>query len=98
RAVELQVPDPDVVEERQALADLLDDPGAGQLFRLRPPQRVDERDRARDRHLRELVDVPLADGDREHLGLEARAAALGARPEAHVLLDPLPLRRTVRLT
>ena len=60
-------------------------------------QRVEELDRPRDGHLRELVDVPLADGDREHLGLEPRAAAFRAGPEAHVLLDPLPLLRRVRL-
>ncbi len=91
RAVELEIPDADVVEERQPLADLLDDPRADQLLRLGQLERVEELDRAGDRHLRELVDVPLADGDREHLGLQARAAALRAGTEAHVLLDPLPL-------
>ena len=39
----------------------------------------------------------VADGDREHLGLQARAAALRARLERHVLLDPLPLLRRVGL-
>ena len=91
RAVELQVPDADVVEERQPLADLLDDPRADQLLGLRQLERVEELDRPRDRHLRELVDVSLADRDREHLGLEPRSAALRTWPEAHVLLDPLAL-------
>ena len=39
----------------------------------------------------------LADRDREHLGLEPRALADRARPERHVLLDPLALRRAVGL-
>ena len=59
RAVELQVADADVVEERQALADLLDDPRADQLLGLRQLELVEELQRARDGHLRELVDVPL---------------------------------------
>ena len=58
---------------------------------------VEELDRPGDRHLRELVDVPLADRDGEHLGLEPRAPALRARAEAHVLLDPLALLRRVGL-
>ena len=39
----------------------------------------------------------LADGDREHLGLQPRALAGRARAEAHVLLDPLALLRRVGL-
>jgi hypothetical protein len=39
----------------------------------------------------------VTDRDRQHLGLEARAAALGAGTEAHVLLDPLALLRRVGL-
>ena len=58
---------------------------------------VEEVERARDRHLRQLVDRPAADRDREHLGLEARALAGRARPEAHVLLDPLALLARVGL-
>ena len=50
--------DADVVEEGQPLADLLDDPSADQLLGLGQLERVEELDRARDRHLRELVDVP----------------------------------------
>ena len=37
------------------------------------------------------MDVGAADGDREHLGLQPRAVADRAGPEAHVLLDPLAL-------
>ena len=39
----------------------------------------------------------LADGDREHLGLQPRTAALRARLKRHVLLDPLALLRGVGL-
>ena len=39
----------------------------------------------------------LADRDGEHGRLEARAVAVGAGPEAHVLLDPLPLLGRVGL-
>ena len=56
RAVEREVADADVVEEREPLADLLDDAVADQLLRLREAELVEERERARDRHLRELVD------------------------------------------
>ena len=47
RAVELEVADADVVEERQPLADLLDDPRADQLLGLGQLERVEELERAR---------------------------------------------------
>ena len=97
RAVELQVADADVVEEREPLADLLHDARADQLLGLGQLERVEELERARDREPRELVDVLLADRDGEHLGLEPRALADRARPERHVLLDALALRRRVGL-
>ncbi len=56
RAVERQVADADVVEERQPLADLLDDAMPDQLLGLGQPELVEELERALDRHLRELVD------------------------------------------
>ena len=56
RAVERQVADADVVEERQALADLLDDPVPDQLLRLGQLELVEELQRAVHRQLRELVD------------------------------------------
>ena len=43
------------------------------------------------------MDRELADRHREHLGLEPRAVALRARPEAHVLLDPVARLRRVGL-
>src|SRR5205085_3826380 len=96
RAVELEVADAYVVQEGQALADLLDDPGTDQLLGLGQVKRVEELDRAGDRHPRELVDVSVADGDGQHLGLEPRAVADRAGTEAHVLLDPLAHLARVR--
>ena len=52
----------------------------------------DERERLAHRLLHELVDVELADRDRERLGPEARAVTRGTGPERHVLLDPLLLQ------
>ena len=43
------------------------------------------------------VDVEPADGDREHLRLQPRAAASRARARGHVFLDPLALRGRVGL-
>jgi len=90
-AVEVQVADADVVEEGQPFANLLHDPRADQLLHLGQVELVEELERPGHRHPRELVDVEPADRDREHLRLEACPVARGARPEAHVLLDPLPL-------
>src|SRR4029079_15975804 len=97
RAIEGKVADADVVQEAEALADLLDVPRADQLLALRQLEAFEEPERLRDRHLRELVDVLLADRDGEHLGLQSRAVARRARPEGHVLLDPLALLARVRL-
>ena len=96
-AVELEVADADVVEERQPRADLLQDPLADQALRFGELELLHEADRARDGHRRELVDVQAADRDREHLRLEPRALADRARAERHVLLDPLALRGAVGL-
>src|SRR5262249_55021644 len=78
-------------------ADLLHDPRADQLLGRRQLERVEERERAVDRELSELVDVLVADRDREHLGLEPRTLADRAWPKRHVLLDPLPLAGAVGL-
>src|SRR5205814_10697195 len=97
RAVERQVADTDVVEERQPLADLLDDPVADHLLGLRQLEPVEELERPLHRLLREVVDRLAADRDREHLGLEPRALADRARTQRHVLLDPLTLLRRAGL-
>ena len=96
RTVELEVADADVLQEHQALAYLLEDPPADQLLGLRELEVVDEPQCTRHRHPREAVDREVADGDREHLRLEPRTVARGARPEAHVLLDPISRLRRVR--
>ena len=90
-AVELEVADADVGEEGEPLADLLHDPVADQLLGRRQAELVEEAERPGDRQAGELVDRAAADRDREHGRLEAGAVALGAGPEAHVLLDPLTL-------
>ena len=96
-AVEREVADADVVEEGQPLTDLLDDPRADQLLGRGQLELVEEGERPRHRQLRELVDRLVADRDRKHLGLQARALADRARAERHVLLDPLALLRAVGL-
>ncbi len=96
-SVELQVADPDVVEEGQALPHLLDDPAPDQLLGPRQVELVEERERPRHRHLRESVDRLLADRDCEDLGLQAGTAAFRARTKAHVLLDPIALLRGIGL-
>ena len=91
RSVELEIADPDVVEENQAFANLLHDSRADELLGLRELEPVEEVERARDGHLRELVDVLVPDRDCEHFGLQACPVAHGARTEGHVLLDALAL-------
>ena len=97
RPVELEVADPDVGEERQPLADLLDDPMSDQLLRAGQIEMIEERKRPRHRLLREVVDRLAADLDGQDRRLEPRATALGTGPEAHVLLDPLALLLRVGL-
>ena len=96
-AVELEVADADVGEEGEPLADLLDDPMPDQLLGGRQAEVVEEAQRTGDREARELVDRAPADGDGQDGRLEARAVAVRARPEAHVLLDPLALLRRLGL-
>ena len=97
RALQRQVADADVVEEAQPLVDLAQDHprdlalGVGQL------DLVDPLDRAARRHARELVDAEPADLHRERLGPQARALALRAGPQRHVLLDLLARPVRVRL-
>ncbi len=97
RPVELEVADADVLEEHQPLAHLLEDAPTDELLGLRQLELVDEPERTCNRHLREPVDREIADRHGEHLRLEPRAVALGARSEAHVLLDAVTRVRRVRL-
>src|SRR5205085_12528614 len=97
-AVELQVTDADVVEEGQSLTDLLDDPVSDQLLGLGQVEAAEELECTRHRHSRELEDRLAADRYGEHLWLEPRALAHGARTERHVLLDAFALLRRVRVS
>ena len=91
-AREREVAEPDVVEEGQPLGDLPQHALADHAIGLAELELRDERERLPHRLLHELVDVDLADGDRERLGPEACAVACGTRPQRHVLLDPLLLQ------
>ena len=96
-AVQGEVADADVLEEHEPLADLAQDAGADRPLGVGEHEAVDELDRRRDRHARELGDVDAADRHGEARGLQAVAVARGARLERHVLLDPLLLVARVRV-
>ncbi len=89
RALQVEVADADVVEEAEALADLLDHAAADEALGVGQREAAEELHRRAHAHRREVVDVDLADGDREAARLEPRPVALGADPVAHVLLDLL---------
>ena len=88
-ALQGEVADADVVEEAEALADLLDHAAADEALGVAERQAFQERERLAHAHQGELVDVALADGDGEARGLEPCPVALRARPVRHVLLDLL---------
>ena len=97
-AVERQVADADVVQERQPLADLLDDPAR----RSAPPsvgqlELLEELERAGDRQLRELVDAVPPTVTASTSGLSRAPLQTGQAAEGHVLLDALALLRRVGL-
>ena len=97
-AVERQVAEPDVVEEPQPLADLLQDLAGDEPLALARGQRVQRlRARRAPRARVQRVDVPVADPHRQALGLEARPAAGRAGLRAHELLDPGPHVLRLRL-
>ena len=93
-AVHGQVADPDVLEELEPLGDLAQDQpgdvaiGLRQLHLREPVERPARRQRA------EVLDPRAAHEHRARLRAQARAAAHGARPQRHVLLNLLarPLR------
>ena len=97
RALERQVADAHVVEEAQPLVDLAQDHARDLALGVRQLELLDPVDRAPRRHARELVDAEPADLDRERLGPQPRAMALGTRTQRHVLLDLLPRPLRVRL-
>ncbi len=98
-AVQGEVGEADIVEEAEALADLLEDAlGDRRLLGVElVGQLVEPGGGLADRELGHLADVPPADLDRERLGLEPVAAAGGARRRRHVALDLLAHPGTVGL-
>ena len=89
-AVQREVADPDRVEEGEPLLDLPDDESGDRTLGLGHLQLADPLQRGLRGEGGVLVDAEVADPDRAALRPQACAAALGARPERHDLLDPLP--------
>ena len=87
--VHRQVVEPDVDQEPEPCADLLDDLVGDRPLALGQRRREAGRpaERRRDRHRRDVPDVPVADGDRQDLRAEPLAAAGRARPADHELLE-----------
>ena len=91
-AVERQVTDTNVVQKRQALNDLAEDPLGNQAFGLGQLERLRPGDRLLDRLVRGFVDRHPADRDGEAFRLQPGAVAVRTRPQGHPLLDALLLR------
>ena len=96
--VEREVADTDVFEEREALANLLEDPHGDLLVAITESQLVEKLDGARDRESSQLVNVLPANRDRENLCAQPRTLTLRARARRHVLLDALARLGRVGLT
>src|SRR5664279_4839149 len=87
RASEREVPDPDVVQETEAVPDLLQDlPGDLQLAGRRP-ERVEERLCVLERERRERVDGASVHEHGQRLGLQPPALARRAGRGRHVVLE-----------
>src|SRR5207244_5186724 len=102
-AVDGQVVEPDILQEPQALADLLQDlagdlafPRAERAAALALEQ-ADPVDRFEHAEPRDIDDVLVPDLHRERLGLEARAAARRAGALTHVPLEVEPREVARRL-
>ena len=94
RATEREIVEPDVDEEAQPLAHLLEDRTRDVLVEsgasvLAHRHALEEAKRLGDRELGHLADVQLVDRDRERLGLEPAALTHGARRLDHELLELL---------
>ena len=91
RARQRQIVEPDVAQEDEAVADLLQD-AMGDLVALGVEllrQPLGPVDRRLDREQADFADVLAVDLDRQRLGLQAEAVAGLARRRAHVALDLL---------
>ena len=89
-ALHRQVADADVVQEAQPLVYLAQDQPRDRPVLVGELQPVHPLDRPLGAERRELVDRDPADLHRARLRPQARALALRARPQRHVLLDLLP--------
>src|SRR5204863_4601716 len=91
RPPEREVVEPDVDEEPEPAADLLEESLRDHVLPLRELDRLHERERVLDRLAGELVDVQTTDGDSEALRPQTRALAGATGDLAHELLELLPL-------
>src|SRR5207249_4398502 len=78
-----------VLQKAEARADLLEDLAADGGLPLREVQPVQELQRIADGLAGEVRDMDSADGDRQHLRLQARAVTGRARARRHVALQLL---------
>ena len=97
RAIEREVADADVVEERQPLADLADHALGDQPLGVGQLELAEVRERLVHGAARDVVDVVSADRHGERLGPQSRAAAGRARAHRHERLDALLLQLRLRL-
>src|SRR5690606_24829621 len=86
-----QIVEADVVEEAEALADLLEDALADLALRLGKPRRqlLEPGGGGTDGFLADLADMQPVDLDRQRLRLQPEAVAGDARGRGHVALDLL---------
>ena len=95
RPVELEVGHAQLPHDGQAGGDLLEDPARDELGRGREVELGADGQEIEDRELADVVDRPAADLDREALGLEAGAAAIGADVVGEFHLAPFVVGRLV---
>ena len=97
RPAQREVVQADVEQEPQPLVDLLEHPLGDLALAVGELQSAEEAGGAVDRHVRDLGDVPAADGDRQRGRLEPGAVAGGARHLTHVAGETLPRGVGLRL-
>ena len=97
RAGEREVADADVVEEGEPFGDLADDQASDRALGVGHLELVDPLGGGARREVAVLGDAEPADLDREALGAQAGAAAIGAGLLGHVALDPLAVALRVGL-